>query len=108
MKKAVIQVPDALEFAATLGKVANRKYHTYVFALGQYGRLDYPMAEKVSGHVNLFALRIKSEGKERFFYCYDDGDRIYVLCGYEKRTDRIPERELARAIEIKNRIGGVK
>ncbi len=44
-------------------------------------------------------------GNYRYFYCYDTGSIIFVLHGYSKRTNRIPRRELARALAIRKDLG---
>jgi phage-related protein len=46
-----------------------------------------------------------TSGNERFFYCYAIEDIIFILCGYEKKTNHIPSKELAKALAIKKEIG---
>jgi len=76
-----------------------------VEVLAQEGRLVAPYGEKVSGYTNLFAIRVTRGQNVRFFYAYDDGIRIYILNGYEKKSRTIPERELRKAIAIKKELG---
>ena len=73
--------------------------------LARDGRLEYPWGEKVEGDANLFAIRIRKGGNARFFYAYDDGTAIWILNGYEKKTERIPRRELRRARQLKRKYG---
>ena len=108
MRKKVIQMPDALAFAETMPKLSARKYHAYLAILEEDGVLHAPFAEKIAGEQNLFALRIMTAGNERFFYCYDDGEVIYILNGYAKKSAKIPLRELGKAKTIKAMIGGLK
>lgn len=61
------------------------------------------MAEKVER--GLFALRICKGGNARFFYCYDDGTDVWILNGYEKKTQTIPRRELEQARRLKRKYG---
>jgi phage-related protein len=72
---------------------------------GPEGRLVAPYGEKVSGYTNLFAIRVTRGQNVRFFYAYDDGIRIYILHGYEKKSRTIPERESRKAIAIKKELG---
>ena len=44
-------------------------------------------------------------GNARFFYAYDDGTAVWILNGYEKKTERIPKRELKRAKQLKRKYG---
>lgn len=107
MPKIVVQTPEAENFAATLTTAAFRRYVLALDVLREVGYLRAPVAEKVEGHRNLFAIRIRTDGNSRFFYCYDDGVHVYILNGYEKKTDRIPLREIALAEEIKRRFENV-
>lgn len=108
MRKKVVQMPEALAFSESLPKLSARKYHAYLAILEEDGVLRAPFAEKIVGEQNLFALRIMTAGNERFFYCYDDGEIIYVLNSYAKKTAKIPLRELNKAKSIKAMIGGLK
>ena len=56
---------------------------------------------------NLFAIRVMTRGNERFFYCYEEEDAIYVLHGYGKKTMRIPQKELNMALAIRKTYFGV-
>jgi hypothetical protein len=101
MRKAVIQLPDALTFAQRMSGISQKKYTAICGILAEQGFAYAPLAEKVDGEENLFAIRVMTKGNERFFYCYASGDFIYVLCGYEKRSNAIPKRQIAKAKAIK-------
>ena len=75
------------------------------FMLARDGRPEYPWGEKVGGENNLFAIRIRKGGNARFFYAYDDGTAVWILNGYEKKTEDIPRRELKRARQLKRKYG---
>jgi phage-related protein len=105
MKKTVIQLTHALEFAYQMSDLSQKKYAAIRKILEEQGYVHAPLAEKIEGQKNLFAIRIMTDGNERFFYCYAIADIIYVLCGYEKKTRTIPLSELARALAIKKEIG---
>ncbi len=104
-KKLAIFTEEAEAFADTLEPLSRKKLAKTVELLEVQGFLRSPLAEKVEGVDNLFAIRILAESNARFFYCYDDGTTIYVLCGYSKRSTKIPRTELARAIEIRKGLG---
>ena len=72
--------------------------------LAQDGFCNAPHTEKVAGHANLFAIRITQGQNVRFFYCYDTGDAIYVLSGYEKKTEDIPVHEIKQALRLKKEL----
>jgi len=105
MKKHVVQTPQALEFAQKMSDLSQKKYAAIRKVLEENGYVNAPLAEKVEGHKNLFAIRIMTDGNERFFYCYALEDIIFILCGYEKRSRSIPAHELARALTIRKELG---
>jgi len=105
MKKTVVFTDGVVRFLSGLpGRVVNQ-FVRIRDILGEEGRLVAPFGEKVSGHANLFAIRITHGMNVRFFYCYDTGSAIYVLHGYEKKGNRIPQRELEKALAIKKELG---
>lgn len=103
--KTVIQTQSAIEFAATMDEASVIRYNATLDVLEERGRLEAPLAEKVEGQDNLFAIRVITGGNYRFFYCYDAGTTIFVLNGYQKKTRRIPGRELKQALRIKRELG---
>ena len=105
-QKQIYETDEVKAFAAGMSSVSRRKYAFAKQVLADMGYLRAPIAEKVEGQENLFAIRILSDGNERFFYCYDDGTLIVILHGYAKTTNKIPPRELATAIRVKNELFG--
>ena len=91
--------------ANALRRKRGAEYRRLRVMLARDGRLEYPWGEKVEGDANLFAIRIRKGGNARFFYAYDDGTAIWILNGYEKKTERIPRRELRRARQLKRKYG---
>jgi len=105
MKKTVVFTDDVVGFLSGLpGRVVNQ-FVRIRDILSRDGRLVTPFGEKVSGYANLFAIRITHGMNVRFFYCYDTGSTIYVIHGYEKKGNKIPHRELEKALTIKKELG---
>ena len=73
--------------------------------LAMEGFSNAPYTEKVAGYASLFAIRITHGQNARFFYCYHTGDVIYVLSGYEKKTEDIPVHEIRKALRLKKEYG---
>ena len=99
--KEIIETDECLEFRKELTSAELKDYQHSKFELAETGRLKYPQGEKVED--GLFAIRICKGGNARFFYCYDDGTAIWILNGYEKKTQTIPLRELNRARQLKRK-----
>lgn len=103
--KEIVETDECLEFRAELNADEFAEYRQIRRTLHDDGRLEYPFGEKVGGEDNLFAIRIRKGGNARFFYAYDDGTHIWILNGYEKKTEDIPRRELKRARQLKRKYG---
>ena len=103
--KIIIKTPESKEFELCLTAEEAREYAHVLLVLQDRGRLEWPLGEKVGGEDNLFAIRIRKGGNARFFYAYDDGTSVWILNGYEKKTEGIPRRELKRARQLKRKYG---
>ena len=103
--KEIIETDECREFRAFLTDEESAEYSRIRFMLNRDGRLEYPWGEKVEGETNLFAIRIRKGGNARFFYAYDDGTAVWILNGYEKKTENRPRRELKRARQLKRKYG---
>ncbi len=101
--KEIIETDECYEFRGCLTPDESVEYRRLRLMLARDGRLEYPWAEKVGGEDNLFAIRIRKGGNARFFYAYDDGTAVWILNGYEKKSEDIPRRELKRARQLKRK-----
>jgi len=70
--------------------------------LEERGALISPFGEKVER--GLFAIRLTRSRNGRVFYVYVQGDEVYGIHAYEKKSRRIPPRELDRARTIARRM----
>ena len=103
--KDIIETDESRDFHVTMNDEEKEEYDFIYWVLKRNGRLASPYGEKVEGEVNLFAIRIRKGGNARFFYAYDDGTAVWILNGYEKKTENIPKRELKRARRLKRKYG---
>lgn len=105
MKKKVIVIPSARAFLDTLEERAKLQFTRIRKILEEAGFLRDPHGEKLAGYTGLFAIRVTHGQNVRFFYCYDAGDTVYVLSGYEKKTEDVPIREIKQALRLKKELG---
>lgn len=103
--KEIVKTTESKEFESCLTAEEAVEYAHALLTLHDAGRLSYPFAEKLGGEDNLFAIRIRKGGNARFFYAYDEGTAVWILNGYEKKTEDIPRRELKRARQLKRKYG---
>lgn len=105
MKKTVVFMDGVILFLSGLPDRVVNQFVRIRDILSEDGRLVAPFGEKVSGYSNLFVIRITHGMNVRFFYCYDTGTTIYVLHGYEKKGNKIPRREIEKALAVKKEVG---
>ena len=103
--KDIIETDECRAFYDGMTDGEKAEYENIYVRLARDGRLSAPYGEKVVGEVNLFAIRIRTGGNARFFYAYDDGAAVWILNGYEKKTEGIPKREIKRARKLKRKYG---
>jgi phage-related protein len=101
--KDIVETEESRAFYVTMNEAEKLEYENIYAILHDTGRLSAPYGEKIAGESNLFAIRIRTGGNARFFYAYDDGTAVWVLNGYEKKTEDIPKRELRRARRLKRK-----
>lgn len=105
MGKEVVFTDEAFEAEAEMNVIEFNEFHRIVQILEETGSLRAPFAEKIAGRENLFAIRVRKGGNYRVFYAYDDGTMVWLLNGYEKKTESIPRREIQEAIRLKRKYG---
>ena len=105
VKKRTVLTKQAQEFAETMNNAAKMQFVLIRRKLEEDGRLVSPYGEKVEGRDDLFAIRIRHGQNVRFFYCYAVGDIVWVLSGFEKKTEKTPPAEIRKALKIKKELG---
>lgn len=95
-KKRFMELPQAMQFIREQSAEVQAEYRQIVTMLETDGRLSMPYGEKIESD-NLFAMRIIRAGNVRVFYVYGNGDKVYGLFGYVKKTQGIPEHEMKKA-----------
>lgn len=63
--------------------------------LARDGVLEEPFAKKID--TTLFEIRVRNQGQWRVIYAYWTRNRIIVLTGFQKKTQKTPKRELDKA-----------
>ena len=105
VKKRTVLTKQAQEFAEKMNNAAKMQFVLIRRKLEEDGRLVSPYGEKVEGRDDLFAIRIRHGQNVRFFYCYAVEDIVWVLSGFEKKTEKTPPAEIRKALKIKKELG---
>ena len=58
--------------------------------------------KKLEGADGLYEIRVISDGDIfRIFCCFDDGKLVVLMNGFQKKTRNTPQREIEKALKIK-------
>ena len=76
----------------------------YVFELiKQVDRVPEKFLAPMTGYDGLFEIRIEYQSNiYRVFCCFDKGQLVVLLNGFQKKTQKTPKDEIERAMRLKN------
>jgi len=76
----------------------------YVFELiKQVDRVPEKFLAPMTGYEGLFEIRIEFQSNiYRIFCCFDKGQLVVLLNGFQKKTQKTPKEEIERAMRLKN------
>ena len=87
-------------FMQTLDKKVQRKIDYVLQLLKMQERLSTKFVKARKD--GLFELRIEYEGNIfRVFFIFDEGQIVVLFNGFQKKTDKTPQKEIEKALKIK-------
>lgn len=90
------------EFMKTLSAPERKKIHYILDLLVTEDRISTRFVKYI--RKGIYELRALYTGNiYRLFFIFDEGNIIILLNGFQKKTDRTPEKEIEKAIKIKER-----
>lgn len=93
----IILHTEVQEFINSLEKQAYAKTLKSITLLEKFNfSIGMPHSKKI--YTGLFELRITGRQEVRIFYCYFN-EEIHLLCGFVKKSQKIPQKELVKAIK---------
>ena len=95
----------AAQIAGAAGTCADYSVCAIILCVKKRTVLTKQAQEFAEGRDDLFAIRIRHGQNVRFFYCYAVGDIVWVLSGFEKKTEKTPPVEIRKALKIKKELG---
>ena len=103
-KKHIRYTRQAKKFLDSLPEGVYNEFVANFQILARDGYLEFPEGRKL--FKGLFEVRVAIDGNAyRTLYCYANGDDIWVLSGFVKKTQQTPLQEMAKALKIKRSIG---
>lgn len=101
MKRNIIAYENYYkDFFDTLSKGAQEKVLYGLLMLKTVDRLSAKYVKFIKD--GLYELRIEWQGNiYRIFFCYDEGRVVILFNGFQKKTQKMPDREIDKALKLK-------
>lgn len=88
------------DFFGTLDKATQEKVLYGMLLLKTQERLPTKFVKHLRD--GLFELRIEWQGNiYRIFFCFDEGQIVILFNGFQKKTQKTPEKEIHKALTLK-------
>ena len=88
------------DFFDTLNKGAQEKVLYCLLMLKTVDRLSAKYVKSIKD--GLFELRIEWQSNiYRIFFCFDEGQIVILFNGFQKKTQKTPDKEIDKALKLK-------
>jgi len=88
-------------FFDQLNEQTKDKIDYVLFLVTVADRIPKKFFEQLTGYEGLFAIRIEFESNTyRIFCCFDKGNIVVLFNGFQKKTQKIPKKEIDKAMGI--------
>jgi putative addiction module killer protein len=95
------------EFMQPLSVGVRKKIHYALDMLAKQERVSTKFVKLIRD--GLYELRAEYEGNiYRIFFCFDEGNIVILFNGFQKKTQKTPESEIKKAIQLKDEYYGSK
>jgi phage-related protein len=85
--------PVVQKFIDSLTRETRAKAYRQIDLLGQFGpALGMPHSKPLGG--GLYELRVRGRQEVRVFYVFAVGETVYLLHGFQKKSQATPKKEL--------------
>ena len=89
------------DFFETQKERVKEKIDYVLFLVATVERIPRKFFQDVEGEAGLFEIRIESESNiYRIFCCFDEGNLIILMNGFQKKTQKTPKLEIEKAKRI--------
>jgi phage-related protein/DNA-binding XRE family transcriptional regulator len=90
------------EFFDSLPNKVQDKIDYVLFLITIADRIPKKFFEHIAGTDGLFEIRIEFESNiYRIFCCFDEGKLVVLFNGFQKKSQKTPQKEIDRALKIK-------
>lgn len=102
-RKIIFYENHFIEFYQTLDSKVKGKIQ-YVFELiKQVDRIPEKFLKHLTGSNGLYEIRIEYQSNiYRIFCCFDEGKLVVLFNGFQKKTQKTPQKEIDKAVQLMN------
>ena len=89
-------------FSNSLPAKVRDKIDYVLFLITVADRIPKKFFEHITGTDGLFEIRIEFESNiYRIFCCFDEGNLVVLFNGFQKKSQKTPQKEIDKALKIK-------
>ena len=89
-------------FSDSLPTKVQDKIDYVLFLITVADRIPRKFFEHITGTDGLFEIRIEFESNiYRIFCCFDEGNLVVLFNGFQKKSQKTPQKEIDKALKIK-------
>ena len=101
-RKIIFHKEYFLDFYRTLDDKVKSKIQHVFDLVKQVDRVPEKFLAPITGHQGLFEIKIEFQSNiYRVFCCFDEGRIVVLFNGFQKKTQKTPKEEIARALRLK-------
>ncbi len=93
-------------FREFLFKQRKKVIEKFIWTFDLIETIQFPSEQylkKLEGVDSLYEIRVMSDGDIfRVFCCFDEGKLVVLMNGFQKKTQSTPQREIEKALKIKD------
>ena len=91
------------DFFNPLSSKVQEKIDYVLFVITVTDRIPKKFFEHITGTDGLFEIRIEFESNiYRIFCCFDEGKLVVLFNGFQKKSQKTPQKEIEKALKIKH------
>jgi phage-related protein len=92
-----------LEFFETLKPEVKKKFNWTLQLIASINQVPIKYFKHLSQSDGLYEIRVEFQGNiYRIFCCFDEGQVVILFNGFQKKSQKTPSGELAKAVRIMN------
>ncbi len=97
------------DFIDSLPNKVQEKINVVLFTVTVAPRIPIKFFQHITGTDGLYEIRVEFESNiYRIFCCFDRGNLVILLNGFQKKSQKIPKSKIDKALKIKEEYSNMK